>query len=157
MDAISIKPGTFERSARTAGLIICALAMFASVQPELRATIRAASLSDRRSVLSTVDGNLLGDAVRFTVAKIRTRDALFIEIYEKPEEGTMKLVEKVQLADTRDGYFSFNGRATNLALTDIDGDGRPEILAPSFDADLIGRLNVYKYVPGSKGLQRIVQ
>jgi hypothetical protein len=136
---------------------LSALGIIASLNSDLRNELRSAALSDYRSVLSTAQGHLLGDAVLFTVAKIKTRDALFLEIYESTGAGQNRFVEKIQLSDRRDGYFNFNGQATNLAIADLDGQGRPSILAPTFDDDLVGRLNVFKYDPGARGFQRAIR
>lgn len=152
------RKGTRDRVLGGALGFLCLMGIVAALDPGLRAGLRAAVLTDDgRSVLSTAQGRLLGDASVFTVAKIKTREALYLEIYETLSEGQSKFVEKIELTDARDGYFDFNGRATNLAIADLDGDGRPEILAPSFDDDLIGRLNVFKYDPTSRGFQRTVR
>jgi hypothetical protein len=135
----------------------CALGLLASASPELRASLRSGALTDYRSVISTAQGHLLGDQALFTVAKIKTRDALFLEIYETEQSGQNRFVDRIQLSDKRDGFFNFNGHATNLAVADLDGDGRPNILAPTFDEDLVGRLNVFKYDPRARGFHRSVR
>lgn len=93
----------------------------------------------------------------YTVAKIRSRDALFVEIYEPMADGSQKLVERIELADKKDGYFKFQDQLTNLAVADIDSDGQPEIMVPSFDQNLIGHLNVYRYDKGAGSFQRTLR
>ena len=121
------------------------LGMRSVMIPDIRNTIRGHLLKDYRIVVSTAQGNLTGSNEVYTVAKIKTRTNMFLEIYAPAVDGFAKLVEKIELSDRRDGFFSFNGQATNLAIEDIDGDGRQEILAPSFDNDLVGHLQVFKY------------
>lgn len=131
--------------ARTALIATCALMLVLALHPDVRSEVRDSLIKDYRTVVSTVQADLTGQGMTFTVAKIKTRDALFLEIYEKLGDGTSRLVEKIEMPDKKDGFFSFNGQATNLAAEDIDGDGRPEILAPSFDHNLVGHINVYSY------------
>lgn len=117
----------------------------AAVHPELRSSVRGALLPEYRKVLSTARGDLMGNGTIFTVAKIKTRDSLSLEVYELLADGGTRLTQRVILEDKRDGYFNFNGQATNLAIDDINQDGRPEILAPSFDQNLVGHLNILTY------------
>lgn len=120
---------------------ITALSFFAAVHSDTRKSIRDFVFKDYRRVLSTAQVKL--NKIDVTIAKIRTTDALFLEIYELLPGGGSKLIKKIDLPDSRDGYFSFNGRATNLAVDDINDDGELEILAPTFDNNLVGHLNVY--------------
>lgn len=131
-------------------VLILAFAAFfiAALHPDVRSSMHTALVKDYRIILSTARGDLLGTGSEMTVAKIRTRDGLFIEIYEAKDDGSQRLVERFELADKKDGYFNFNGQATNLAIDDVDGDGRPEILVPSFDQNLVGHLNIYRYDQG---------
>jgi hypothetical protein len=127
-------------------LILLALIMVAvALHPDFRFAARTTLLKEQRTIVSTAHGNLTGDGRDLTVAKIKTRDNLFVEIYESRDDGSQRLVERIELQDKRDGYFNFNGQATNLAIDDIDGDGKAEILVPSFDQSLIGHINVYHY------------
>lgn len=134
--------------------LLFAVMLLAALHPEVRSSMRTTLVKDFRMVVSTAHGDLTGSGVALTVAKVKTRDALFIEVYEPRSDGGQHLVERIELADKRDGYFNFNGQATNLAIDDIDGDGRPEILVPTFDHNLVGRLNIYRYNAGSRIFQR---
>ena len=142
---------------RTTLVAICALMMFAAVHPDTRSAIRLMFAPAERSVISTAQAHLAGDARNFTIAKVKTAGNLSLEIFENFGNGQQKLVEKIQLPDSRDGFFDFNGRSSNLALSDINGDGRPEILAPSFDSNLVGHLNIYGFDPESNAFEKIVR
>ena len=144
-------------AARTALIGLCGLMLVCALHPDVRSGVRTAMMGDYRQVVSTAQGHLAGDARLFTVAKVKTRDSLSLEIFEIVGSGQQKLVEKIVLADARDGFFDFNGQATNLAIDDINGDGRPEILAPTFDSNLVGRLNVYNYDPESKAFTKVIR
>lgn len=134
-----------------------ALMLVVALHPDVRTSVRGTFVKDFRSVVSTAKGHLAGDEREFTVAKVKTRESLSLEIFEMQANGDQKLVEKIVMNDAKDGYFNFNGRATNLAIDDIDGDGRPEILAPSFDSNLVGRLSVYNFDQSTGNFQRIVR
>jgi hypothetical protein len=144
-------------SGRIVLFIVFTAMLIGTLHPELRASLRGTILYDFRVVVSTAHGDLLGEGIEMKVAKVRTRDALFVEVYEPRGEGNMRLLERIELQDKRDGYFNFNGQATNLAIDDIDGDGRPEILAPSFDQNLIGHINVYRYDKTLGAFQRALR
>jgi len=131
--------------------------LFVALHPDVRSQVRGSLVQDYRTIVSTASGHLAGDERNFTVAKVKTRDSLSLEIFELVEGGKQKLVEKIVMADAKDGYFNFNGQATNLAIDDIDGDGRPEILAPSFDSNLVGRLNVYDFDSASGNFQKVIR
>lgn len=132
-------------------------ALATALVPDLRSEVRNTLVKDYRAVVSTASADLIGNGTAFTIAKVRTRDSLSLEIYRTLTDGTMALVEKIEMPDKKDGFFKFNGEATNLAIDDIDGDGRPEILAPSFDSNLVGRLNVYHYDMDSKSFNRAIR
>lgn len=146
-----------QTALRTAMFGICALMMICALHPDVRSGVRTSLMGDYRQVVSTASGHLAGDARLFTVAKVKTRDSLFLEIFEVVGLGQQKLVEKIALTDSRDGYFDFNGHATNLAIDDVNGDGRPEILAPTFDNNLVGRLNVYGFSGASNSFEKIIR
>jgi hypothetical protein len=140
------------------GLIgLFALAILAALHPDVRSEARGLFIRDYRTIVSTAKSDLFGAQSSVTIVKVKTREALALEIYEAAEDGTSRLIQKITLPDAKDGYFNFNGQATNLAVDDIDGDGRPEILAPSFDQNLVGRLNVYQFNPETKNFYRIVR
>ncbi|MDX9730159.1 MAG: hypothetical protein RBT63_00175 [Bdellovibrionales bacterium] len=160
-------------------LSFAALAAFVAViHPDIRSGVRNTLRADYRTVVSTARGDLNGTGSLFTVAKVKTRDNIYLEIFETvvsasesntgealgdnggSVESTLRLVERIELADTRDAFFNFNGangQATNLAIDDIDGDGRMEILAPTFDRNLVGRLHVFQYDDATRGFSKVIR
>ena len=85
---------------------------------------------------------------------IKNKNSLSIEVYDQDAEE-MTLIAKIPLNETRDAYFSAKGNATNLALTDVDSDGALEIVAPTYDDQMIPRLNIFKYNPETKSFDRV--
>lgn len=132
-----------------------AVSLVAAVHPDARTEVRATFVKDYRLLVSSARADLVGNGVAYTVTKIKTRDSIFLEIFRPEADGSQKLMEKIELPDSRDGYFNFNGRVANLALEDIDEDGKAEILVPSFDGDLVGRLSIFKYNDGANGFERV--
>ena len=102
-------------------------------------------LNESPMVLSTIQKDYFEDGRTIVFAKVKTTKGLFIHIYEKVSEGFPKSLANIRLPDNTDGFFHYRGQATNLALEDLDGDGRPEILAPTFDVNQVAHLNVYTY------------
>lgn len=131
------------------GFAIFSLSMLIALHPGSRKLLRTLFDLDQRKVLSTATGNIVLDKLTAKVVKVRTGDGIFIEVYAQKEDGNLSLISKLQIPDVHDGYFSINGESSNLIINDIDGDNIAEIIAPSFDKDLIAHLNIYKYDPDS--------
>lgn len=137
--------------------LMAILAFVGVVHPDVRASVRGTLRGDYRTVLSTAKGDLNGSGSLYTVAKVKTRDNIYLEVFESVADQAPRLVERIELSDARDAFFNFNGQATNLAIDDIDGDGRYEILAPTFDRNLVGRLNVFQYNSDTHDFHKIVR
>ncbi len=102
-------------------------------------------------------GDVLGDGTPIQVAKIRTRDSLILEIYAPSKDGSRALIDRIVLEESRDGYFTLNGSLTNLAIDDVDGDNKMEIIAPAFDHNLTAHLNVFRFDRESKTFLKVTQ
>lgn len=114
-------------------------------------------MPEKRVLISTVMGDVLGDGTPVQVAKIRTRDSILIEVYVPARDGSRVLIDRIELDEKRDGYFTLNGNLTNLAIDDVDGDQLLEIIAPAFDQNLNAHLNVYKFNQSSKTFQKVTK
>lgn len=114
--------------------------------PSWREKIKDFVLSDSREVLAKVEGDLTGKGDLISVVKVKIRSELVLEVYAlDPSRGETTLRSRVILPESKDGFFQFRGQPTNLALADTDGDGVLEIVAPTYDENLIPRLHVYRY------------
>lgn len=138
---------TFTRSQviLMVGAAVAAVFALVAINPGLRNLLRRNYKVPYRQILSTASGILEKGGPPIKVIKVKTHKGLFIEVYVSGPNQTKPLLDRFQLPDQRDGYFHFCGQATNLALEDIDGDTTLEILAPSFDEELVAHLNVYSY------------
>ncbi|MCM2280207.1 MAG: hypothetical protein NDI61_00015 [Bdellovibrionaceae bacterium] len=144
-------------AAQSVLVAIFGISLVAALHPDARAGVRSALVKDYRVLVSSARADLIGNGIAYTVTKVKTRDSIFLEVFRPEPDGSQKLMEKIELTDARDGYFNFNGRVANLALEDIDDDGRAEILVPVFDRDLVGRLSIFKYNEGMNGFERVVR
>lgn len=116
------------------------------VTPTWRDHVRAMLIPHSREVLASAEGDLLNNGTPIKVIKFKSGEALYVEILKAdPQGGPMIVVDRILLPDRHDGLFNFHGHVTRLAIADIDNDGTLELLAPSFDNQLVPHLNAYKY------------
>ncbi|MEO0337188.1 MAG: hypothetical protein AAF202_12400, partial [Pseudomonadota bacterium] len=66
------------------------------------------------------------------------------------------LAERLSQLDGNDAVSHFqSGNATQLAVIDVDDDGSFELMAPTFDDQLVAHLNIFKYNPVLKRFEPI--
>lgn len=131
-------------------LIIAAVLVAAVLTPSVRQGVQNYFAQVGREVLATAEGDLLNDGSQAKVIKFRSREGIFVDVMKVDSTGGNSLIDRIVLPDKHDGLFNFHGRVTRLAISDIDGDGRMELLAPTFDNQLIPHLNVFRYNPASQ-------
>jgi hypothetical protein len=141
------KQKVFWLSFPTLCLISVCLAVLTLI-PASREFIRSVIVSNSRTILAKAEADLTGQGMKVAIIKVKTADSLALEIFEKEADSSkLKFVKRIVLPEKRDAYFNFRGNATNLIVTDVDNDGTLEIVAPTFDENLMPRLNVYKFDP----------
>lgn len=137
------------------GAVTLTLTLVAIV-PSWREKMRRTVQPNTREILAAIEGDLHGNERPVRVYKVRTPEGLYLEIYEIMEGGySGNALESLKLPDKKEGYFTFMNRTTNLAISDVDSDGTMELIAPSFDDNLIARLNVYRYNKSTQKMERI--
>src|SRR3954469_11225727 len=129
-------------------VVAAALALAASV-PSLRERAQRFFVKPGQEILATAEGDVLNDGSPCKVIKYRNDDGIFLEILRVQPNGDTTVVDKVLLPDKHDGLFNFHGHVTRLAIADIDNDGKLELLAPTFDSQLVPHLNVFHFNPGT--------
>ncbi len=135
----------------TGMLVISLSLMVFSVLPTTKEMIRDFIVSNSRNILAKADADLTGNGYRVSIIKVESADSLALEIFEGTGDSSkLQFVKRLVLPHRLDGYFNFRGNGANLVVTDLDNDGILEIIAPTFDENLIPRLNVYKFDPESK-------
>jgi hypothetical protein len=146
-----VKPGLadFFKKWRTSGWLLMAFAILSVVPhcaPSLGGVFKSLLAPPDRVLIGIVDNKLQSKSGMHQVTKLKTPEGIVIEILGRADEdGQRKLLDRIVLPDLEDGYYHLNSRATNLAIVDIDADGEPEILAPTFDREGRPRLNAIKY------------
>ena len=125
----------------------CIASFVIAFSTPLRNSFRSKFIKQKkvREILATASGDLLSNGSSIKVIKIKTNKGLILEVYGQNKNFAQPLIDSLFLPHMTDGYFHFRGQATNLALDDVDGDNRLELIAPSFDKNLVAHLNVYKY------------
>ena len=126
-------------------LLLTALLLAAVLTPSLRMGIQQRLGITGREVLATAEGDLLNDGSQARVIKFRDRNGIFVEVLRVHPDGSTTAVDRVVLPDRHDGLFNYQGHITRLAIIDVDEDGKMELLAPSFDHQLVPHLNVFRY------------
>jgi hypothetical protein len=151
---------TEQKTSKKETILLIALAVIAmavttiAVVPSLKTKARDFFIKSDRTILAKVDGSLTPEGPRVTVLKIKSQGEISLEVYEQKDDG-QHMMAHLSVDETRDGYFSLQGNATNLALTDVDGDGVMEIVAPTYDDQMVPRLNIFKYNSETKSFDRV--
>ena len=125
-----------------------------AVVPTFREKLRAILIPSSRHVLATVRGDLRNDGTIISVSTVKKNDSLSLEFYEVNNDS-MRLMQREELQDRNEGYFTFMGEATNLAISNIDEDPLIEVLVPTFDENLVAHLTVYKYNSANRYFEKI--
>lgn len=131
-------------------LLVAASAVAAVLTPSIRQNIQDYLAGSGRDVLATAEGDVLNDSTTAKVIKFKSRDGIWVEIVKLEAEGKSTLIDRILLPDKHDGLFNYQGHVTRLAIADIDQDGSLELLAPTFDQQLVPHLNVFRYNPALK-------
>lgn len=126
-------------------MLLAAALLAAALTPSVRESVQGYLAGVGREVLATAEGDVLNDTTVAKVIKYRNRDGIWLEIMKMAGDGKSELVDRVPLPDKHDGLFNFQGHVTRLAIADIDQDGSLELLAPTFDQQLVPHLNVFRY------------
>jgi hypothetical protein len=127
--------------------VLASVLVAAVLTPSLRERVQAYLHPPGREVLATVEGDLLNNGQFTRAVKYRDANGIFVQVLSVDKDGKTQLIDRLLLPDKKDGLFNLQGHVTRLAIADIDGDGRVELLAPSFDDQLVPHLNVFRYNP----------
>ncbi len=107
-----------------------------------------------RSVLAQMEMDMEGQ--KYKVIKVSNTQGLAIEIYRNTDEGPF-FIDSKTLTDKKDGFYKFNNKKYNLFLKDINGDGRNEIVTPTVDKNMKGRLNIFFFDPETEQLNKMTK
>jgi hypothetical protein len=137
--------------------VLLALFTVAAVIPSIRFRVKEYLSFNGRDIIAKTTGYITPEGPFVSVFKIREEGSLVLEVYTTPDEdGNPRLLQKIILDETRDGYFNFQGNATNLALSDTDQDGAMDILSPTYDEQMTARLNVFRFNRATQNFDRVI-
>ncbi|MCB0350437.1 MAG: hypothetical protein KDD38_04585 [Bdellovibrionales bacterium] len=141
------------------GVLSAIFFVFATVVffiPEARVGLREFFSPPERKILSVASGRIFPDNSG-RVVKLFTPKGLVLEIFSLGENQNEQLIDRIELTDKRDAHIQFQGRATNLALKDMDNDQVFEIIAPSYDSSLIPKLNIFRFNKSSNRFEPYIE
>ncbi len=116
-----------------------------------RLWIRQQIDTQNKQVLSVVYGDLLHNGSLIKVVKSKTVTGVTLDFYSETQNGSRYLISEVTIPNVSDGFFDHRGQAVQLAVVDVDGDGKMELLAPTFDKQLTAYLNPYHFSKDENG------
>ena len=122
--------------------LISILISIVILSPKVQTRMTKLFFKKERNILAQMTMEL--ENHRYKVIKVFSPRGIFIEVYKQTNEGPFFLDSQI-LTDKRDGFYKFKDGKYNLFLKDIDGDGENEIVAPSVDKNMSGRLNVFSF------------
>lgn len=113
---------------------------------DYKGKIRSKLLPKKESLLSVIHGDVTGEGDNIHVLKFKTPQGIRIEFLRENEDtGFREVIFKTEIKNHYNGFFEYRGQSVQLGMSDVDGDGVMEILAPSFDTQLMAHLKVYTY------------
>ena len=127
---------------------------FTLLNPKVQSGLIKLFFKTERSVLAQMEMDLEGQ--KYKVIKVSNFQGLAIEIYRQTDEGPF-FIDSQPLTDKKDGFYKFENKKYNLFLKDINGDGRNEIVTPTVDKNMRGRLNVFFFDPDTEQLKKITR
>ncbi|MCX7978237.1 MAG: hypothetical protein N2578_04470 [Bdellovibrionaceae bacterium] len=123
-------------------LISLLIALF----PQSRDYVRNLLHPQQRVLLAKATGFLAGDGPYLQAFKIAEGGNILLEVYKSENaDSPFTLLGTLTLENQKDGFFHFQGNATNFVLADIDNDGFLEIVSPTYDGVGNPRVTVFKY------------
>ena len=127
--------------------LVAVVLLATALMPTWRLRLQNYVAPAHREILATVEGDVLNDGTKARVIKYRDRRGLVVEVFRETAEGASESIDRITLPDRHDGMFNVRQQVTRLAILDVDQDGKLELVAPSFDNQLVPHLNVFRYNP----------
>lgn len=136
-------------------LVLCLLVLItAYFIPNWRKRLHTLVWGADRKILATLVEDLDRTGTPISIFKVKENGSLFIELYftKAPEEiaetlqnRSFELLQRIELPGSLEGFFTFMGEATNLAVANLDNDPYLELIIPSYNYDFMASLDIIKY------------
>lgn len=107
------------------------------------------SLGTVRTSLGEIEADLTGNGLKERIVKIKVKNidddssSIFLEVF-----NNKKLISTVKLPESEDGYMYLGNSRGNLFATDVDGDGKNDILTVSMTKNNESKISVLTYKDG---------
>ena len=102
-------------------------------------------MPNKDELIAVSKGDIDGDGTLIKVLKFKTKTGIRVEFLKETNDGTREYLRSYTIRHPYNGFFEYRGNSIQLAMSDVDGDGVMEVLAPTFDRQLMAHLNVYYY------------
>lgn len=103
-----------------------------------------------QKTLQRVDGPLIDSDMDIRVLKVKKGNQIYLEFLSKQPSKSYIKINSVLLKGHREAYYEYWGDMISLAIQDADGDGRLDVIAPTFDKFFRPLINVVSYNPKSQ-------
>ena len=98
-----------------------------------------------RQTLSRAEGSLTALGMDIRVLKIKQGDKIYLEFLSRNADNSYWFINSVELKGSREAYFDYRGEPSSLLISDDNGDGFLDIIAPTFDKFLWPHINLAVY------------
>ena len=101
----------------------------------------------KSQILRVFEVSLLERDLDVKILKRKRGNSLSLEFLSRLPDGSFRLINSVDLPGKYDGFFEYQKGTVSVGSMDQDGDGRLEIIAPTFDKFLRPHFNIVSYHP----------
>ena len=106
-----------------------------------------------KQTLQKVDGPLIENGMDVRVLKVKKGNKIHLEFLSKQADDSFFIINSVELKGSREAYYRYwekEREIYSLLLFDDDGDGRLDVIAPTFDRFFLPQNNVVVYSQQTK-------
>ncbi|MCY4512841.1 MAG: hypothetical protein OXB86_04055 [Bdellovibrionales bacterium] len=101
----------------------------------------------RHTILRVHEASFLEMNMDVKILKKRSSGSIYLEFLLKKPDGSFRLINSIDLPGPYNGYYEFGKGTVSLGLLDQNGDGRMEVIAPTFDNFFRPHANIIFYHP----------
>ena len=98
-----------------------------------------------KQTLQIANAPLIENSLDIRILKVRSKNKIYLEFLSKQADDSYLEINSVELKGSREGYFEYWGEMTSLLILDDDGDGKLDVIAPTFDKYFRPQVNLVIY------------
>ncbi len=142
----------------TAAFLLLIFSSLIAFNNQLKKKVYKAVHEKEFTVLTTLSADLNNSGYPHKIVKVKTHEGIYLNLYQYDQAKRQhKKIDSLKLRHKHDGHYKFGKDATNLFTTDLNNDGRLEIIAPTHSEKLKPYINVVNYNPQTKRLELVPQ